>query len=84
MKKMLLGLALIGVIGLTACSGNNGVAEAKGESNIKLYTETINWDFHTYEIVDEDTGVHYLIAKDAEGLAITPMYVPNGVLKVSK
>ena len=89
MKKMLLGLGLIGVIGLTACSGdNNGVVEAKGESNIKLCEETliegeVNY-FRSFELVDEETGVHYLAIKYGEGIAVTPMYEQLGALKVSK
>lgn len=88
MKKMLLGLGLIGVIGLTACSGDNGVAEAKGESNIKLCEETliegeVNY-FRSFELVDEETGVHYLAIKYGEGIAVTPMYDQSGALKVSK
>lgn len=37
------------------------------------------------EIIDEDTGVHYMVCyhygHNGNSLAITPMYNPNGTLK---
>ena len=90
MKGLLFSIALLSSFVLGgAINLRQTEAEAKSDTNIKLYSEEhgIVWRGDLTEIVDEETGVHYLIVDKGHtqgGVAITPMYEANGILKTSK
>lgn len=64
-------------------------AEASVDSHIELYGKTDTRDMDSsstnvrmYEVVDKETGVHYMVLDRYNGgAAITPMYNADGTLK---
>ena len=88
MKKCLLGFGLIGLLMLGGCGGNvQDVGASNG--NITTYSTTqLKSDTYVYEVIDEDTGVHYMIVFDElyqkPSVSVTPMYNTDGSLKTNK
>lgn len=75
------GFVLCGFV-LGACGTS---AEAKQDKTLKTWKENDNG--HTYQLVDDKTGVNYIVVTvgDAEnGIAITPRLNHNGSLYISK
>lgn len=84
-KLGLAGLATIAttlaIVGCDTQEVDN--AEASVDSHIELYSETEVGYIRVYEVIDEETGVHYTILNRSNGgTAITPMYNADGTLKV--
>lgn len=62
-------------------------AEAKQDKPLKIWKENDNGVTHTYQLVDDKTGVNYIVVTvgDAENsIAITPRLNRNGSLYRSK
>lgn len=88
MKKILLGLGLIGIATSMAC-GNEPQTVGASNGNIKTYSTTqLKRETNVYEVIDEDTGVHYMIVFDEiyqkPSVTMSPMYNADGSLKTSK
>ena len=84
-KLGLVGLTTIATtLAIMGCDVNEvNEVEASADKNIKIYGKSRYFDFEAYEIVDEDTGVHYLIVADVDGISVTPMYSADGSLKIN-
>lgn len=87
----------LGLVGLTTVATTLAIVgcdvdevnkiEASVDSNFTVVENVFNIDHKVaIEIVDEDTGVHYLILYNTyshkSGIAITPLYNADGTLKV--
>ena len=62
---------------------------AEQEKPLKIWYENENGYMHTYQLVDENTGVNYIVVSTERGngemsCAITPRLNPDGTLYVSK
>lgn len=71
---------------LGAC-GNT--AEAKQDKPLKIWLENENGKMQTYQLVDEETGVNYIVVsgelyQKGIGTAITPRLNVDGSLYTSK
>ncbi len=86
MKKFIIALALIFTFLLGACSV--GVANAEQTWPLKIWHQNDNGPMHTYCVVDDDTGVNYIVVSTERGngeysIAITPRFNADGSLYVS-
>jgi len=87
----------LGLVGLTTLATTLAIVgcdmqdvsnvEASVNSNIKLYAKTdmteMGSSMEMYEVVDGETGVHYMVLNRYNGgAAITPMYNADGTLKI--
>ena len=62
---------------------------AEQEKPLKIWYENENGYMHTYQLVDENTGVNYIVVSTERGngemsCAITARLNPDGTLYVSK
>lgn len=87
MKNVLLAIILIlsGFI-LGAC-GSNVIAEQTYP--LKIWKQNENGKMETFCVVDEDTGVNYIVVtgelyEKSVGTAITPRLNANGTLYISR
>lgn len=90
MKKI---KGLIFSIGFVLCGFVLGACrisvEAKQDKPLKIWFENQNGKMETYQLVDEETGVNYIVVsgqlcqKDI-GTAITPRLKADGSLYISK
>lgn len=68
-------LILLCVIDLTGC-------EKKQESTITVEAQNSEWDLvRVYKVVDNETGVCYLLVKNGFHSELTPMYNSDGSVK---
>lgn len=78
------GFVLCGFI-LGACGSN---VEAGQDEPLKIWFENKNGKMQTYQLVDEETGVNYIVVTgngyEEIGTAITPRLNVNGSLYTSK
>lgn len=87
MRKMLIIVALMFAFLLgTFCTVKVGAAQ---DSSIKIWPENENGPYRTLCVVDEETGVNYIVtAIEAYGrwygIALTPRYNSDGSLYTSK
>lgn len=96
-SKMVNWSIKLGLVGLTTLATTLAIVgcdmqevsnvEASGNSNIKLYVKTdmtrMGSKTNMYEVVDEETGVHYMVLTRFDGgAAITPLYNADGTLKI--
>lgn len=56
--------------------------EASVEGNFEVVGDSFIKSKKAVEIVDKETGVHYLLVSSSHGVAITPLYNADGSLKV--
>lgn len=89
LKKSLLALALLAAFLFGACSV--GTVEAGQNHPLKIWKQNDNGYAHTWNIVDESTGVNYIVvtthyaANSGEySIAITPRLNADGSLYVTK
>lgn len=84
-KLGLVGLTTIATtLAIVGCDVNEvNEVEASVDKSIKFYGKSRYLNFEAYEIVDEETGVHYLIVADVDGISVTPMYSADGSLKIN-
>lgn len=90
MKKI---KGLIFSIGFVLCGFVLGACrisvEAKQDKPIKIWFENQNGKMETYQLVDEETGVNYIVVsgqlyQKGIGTAITPRLKADGSLYISK
>ena len=79
------GFVLCGFI-LGACGIST---EAKQDKPLKIWLENQNGKMETYQLVDEETGVNYIVVsgelcQEGIGTAITPRLKDDGSLYISK
>ena len=87
MRKLLLISALILAFALGACC--TIAAEAEQTGPIKIWFENENGPYNTLCIVDENTGVNYIVAAfhvygHGGSVAITPRLNSDGTLYTTK
>ena len=91
LKKALFALALLGAFLLGACSV--GTAEAGQNHPLKIWFQNDNSYVQTWSVVDENTGVNYIVVTTSYGtngnagdysIAITPRLNADGTLYVTK
>lgn len=90
-KGFAFGLAIGLIIGLVGCSTVNVMAEQKYP--LKIWYQNKNGQMETCCIVDDDTGVNYIVVapnissnngNKYDGVAITPRLNQDGSLFISK
>lgn len=86
MKKFLIAvLTLILVAAVTCCV--TIPADAAQDRPLKIWPQNENGRFMTLVVVDEDTGVNYVVvnfyAPNGSGLAISPRYNADGSLYIT-
>lgn len=87
MKNILLSILLICfVASMTLCAN---IVYAKQEQPIKIWFQNSNGKMETYCVVDEKTGVNYIVVSgelysEGIGTAITPRLNEDGTLFVTK
>ena len=87
MKRFIIIIALIMTFLLGACSANT--ANAEQEWPLKIWHQNTNGAYHTYCVVDDDTGVNYVVVSTERGngeysIAITPRLNADGSLYVKE
>ena len=87
MKKIFLILIMVFVFLLGACSVNNVSAEQNNP--IKIWLQNKNGSYCTMNVVDEQTGVNYIVVAgiagtSEHGIAICPRYNSDVTLYNSK
>lgn len=87
MKRVLLIIALLAAFFLGACSANTATAEQTWP--LKIWKQNDNGAMHTYCVVDDDTGVNYVVVSTERGngeysIAITPRLNADGSLYVEE
>lgn len=86
MKKAGIVAILLLVFLLGACSST--IASAEQTNPIKIWFQNENGAYETLQVVDEDTGVNYVVVATEVGnghrsIAITPRLNADGTLYVS-
>ena len=86
MKRVGTVIALFLVFLLGACS--SAVASAEQTNPIKIWFQNENGAYETLQVVDENTGVNYVVVATEVGngdrsIAITPRLNADGTLYVS-
>lgn len=86
MKKAGIVAILLLVFLLGACSST--IASAEQTNPIKIWLQNENGAYETLQVVDEDTGVNYVVVATEVGnghrsIAITPRLNADGTLYVS-
>ena len=86
MKKIGIVLCCLLMFILGACS--TGVVSAEQTHPLKIWAQNRNESFETLCVVDEDTGVNYVVVsrfngiRGANSIAICPRYNADGTLYV--
>lgn len=86
MKKIAMVVSLMFAFLLGACLPV--VTEAKQDRPLKIWFENQNGQLHTYSLVDENTGVNYIVVATSapnggDAPAITPRLNADGSLYVT-
>ena len=86
MRRILLLLSLVMMFFIGACS--TSIATAEQTWPIKIWKQNQNGKYETLQIVDEDTGVNYIVVSGelyskSVGIAITPRLNADGSLYVT-
>ena len=87
MKRIAIITCMILCVVLGACSVT--IVGAEQNRPIKIWLENTNGSYETAIIVDENTGVNYIVASGelygkSRGIAITPRLNEDGTLYVTK
>lgn len=89
MKKLLISVALVVAFALGACS--TLTVSADQQHPLKIWFQNKNGRYCTLCLVDEDTGVNYVVVSAETGgsgfpeaVAITPRFNADGSLYVSE
>lgn len=89
MKKIILIVCLMFAFFLGACSTT--VVNAEQNYPLKIWKQNRNGQMETWQLVDEDTGVNYIVVapnystagNKYDGIAITPRLNADGSLYVN-
>ena len=89
MRKMFIIVALMFAFLLGACCICIVEVEAAQDNPIKIWPENENGPYRTLCIVDEETGVNYIVAavehySELRGIGITPRLNGDGSLYVNE
>lgn len=89
MKKFIAIISLCTVFFLGACSVTTSSAANEQDRSLKIWYENTNGAYHTYCVVDDSTGVNYIVVSTERGngeysIAITPRLKADGSLYTSK
>lgn len=87
MKKLLVCMALIAAFTLGACSDAEVQADAEEETvEAFSFTWVSNAGFFgsIHAVVDNETGVNYIVVERNSGVSITPRFNADGSLYVSE
>lgn len=87
MKRIVLIITLLAAFFLGACSANTATAEQPWP--LKIWKQNENGSVSTYNLVDEDTGVNYVVVtaqiySESMTIAITPRLNADGNLYVEE
>ena len=87
MKKILVIISMIAMFLFGACSATN--VNAEQNNPIKIWFQNTNSAYHTLKVVDDDTGVNYIVVSTERdngeySIAITPRLNADGTLYVGK
>lgn len=76
---------------LGGCVGSTAVAKESQDYPLKIWKQNVNGNYMTMNVVDEETGVNYVVvvcrnsgAYQSPTIAITPRLNADGTLYVSK
>ena len=86
-KTLIIAISLVMFGFILGACGTTTIAEQ--ENPLKIWFENRNGKIETYCLVDESTGVNYIVIsgelyESGLGTAITPRLNPNGTLYVTK
>ena len=81
MKRILLLLSLVMMFFIGACS--TSIATAEQTHPIKIWRANNNGYYNTLLVLDEETGVNYIVASCDKGISITPRLNADGSLYVT-
>lgn len=89
MKKFIAIVSLCTVFLLGACSVTTSNATDEQSRPLKIWYENTNGAYHTYCVVDDNTGVNYIVVSTERGngeysIAMTPRLNADGSLYTSK
>ena len=87
MKRIAIIACMVLCVVLGACSVT--MVSAEQNRSVKIWLENTNGSYETAIIVDENTGVNYIVASGelygkSRGIAITPRLNKDGTLYVTK
>lgn len=80
MKRTVIAILICFSFLLGACTTITGTAEQKNP--LKIWGENKNGAYNTLKVVDENTGVNYVVVSSSHGCAITPRLNSDGSLYV--
>lgn len=89
MKKFIAIVSLGIMFFLGACSATTCNASDEQSRPLKIWYENTNGAYHTYCVVDDNTGVNYIVVSTERGngeysIAMTPRLNADGSLYTSK
>lgn len=91
-KALLLALSVLLIVltasHMTGCSKEDIVKNSQADPNSRFYrvdkqNENVMGSSY-YDILDQETGVHYLVVHSAYGTGVCPMYNSDGSIKVEE
>lgn len=87
MRKIMCIICMISVFFFGACSST--VTNAEQTHPLKIWYQNTNGAFHTHCVVDDNTGVNYVVVSTERGngeysIAITPRLNADGTLYTTK
>ena len=84
MKKKLSMLAVL-TIGILVGCGTTSITNAEQSYPLKIWLQNRNGGMETYNVVDEETGVNYVVVSYySDSVTMSPRYNADGTLYVSK
>lgn len=90
MRKKLLLPTLLFILGLFIGGCSITTVKAEQDNPLKIWFQNENGSMNTYNIVDENTGVNYVVVSEEAlyhgepSVAICPRYNADGTLYVSE
>lgn len=87
MKRVMIVMACVVCFIFGACAA--GTASAEQTRPLKIWYENTNGAYHTFKVVDDNTGVNYVVVSTERGngeysIAITPRLNADGSLYTSR
>ena len=89
MQKLSLTTLMLSMLVIGTALGACGTAYAEQVRPVKLWLENENGGYQTWIVIDENTGVNYIVfagknGQSADGCAITPRLNSDSSLYVTK
>lgn len=76
MKKIVLLIVCLFMSAGCSSSGDNQT------ERFEMILEEDNYNFFLEIIVDDETGIEYLIVRQSKGIGVTPLYNADGSVKI--